>query len=138
MLEIFKKWINVIEQNVNINNTSDKTNSQEQKPQEPKEEVKPTSSEPEIIYNGSTAYTLGLKDHAKFSVYVCNIASTKDYTIEPYGNPTFISYDLSVNKTSNGYRLDFDVKACNYGEGRIKVYLTKDRQKAVTISFKIK
>lgn len=98
------------------------------------EETKPVSTEPEIVYDGPMTYNLKSKEHAKFSVYINNVNSSSDYVVYPYGSPTYISYDIKGQKTTTGYKVNFDVAATNArGQGSFKICLKKDASKFIAI-----
>lgn len=105
---------------------------------EPTPEPVPVSTEPEVVYGGPSDYTLKPGERAKFSVYVNNVSSSRDYTVSTIGDPAFMNCEEVGYKTKTGYRLDFDITAKNYGRGTIKTYLTKNQNKCVTITINIK
>ena len=74
----------------------------------------------------------------KFSVYVNNVSSSRDYIINTSGEPTYFRCDEVGNKTSTGYRLDFNITGVNVGKGGIKVYLAADKTNSVTIAVAIR
>lgn len=104
----------------------------------PTPDPEPISKDPEIVYNGASSYTLVRGENAKFSVYVNNVSSSRDYIINTSGEPTYYRCEETGNKTSVGYRLDFSITGVNYGKGAIKVYLASDKSKSITISIIIK
>ena len=129
MLEVAEKWLGYIKEKVN-SDTPQPTPTPKPEPT-----PVPVSTDPEIIYNGKSEYTLAPGEHTKFNVYVNNVSSSRDYTVETVGDPVFMGVDEVGYKTNTGYKLAFDVKGgANYGKGTIKVYLTKKRDVCVTIS----
>lgn len=98
------------------------------------EEPKPASTEPEIVYPGNPEITLIPGQSAEFNVYVNNVDSSRDYSVETVGDPLFYDCKEDGHKTNSGYRLDFALKGKNAGKGSIKVYLNKDRSKCINIA----
>ena len=90
-------------------------------------EPEPISKDPEIVYNGSTVIILSREEGEKFSVFVNNVESAADYIINTSGEPTYYRCQEQGYKTTNGYRLDFNVTGVNVGIGIISVYLKKDK-----------
>ena len=105
---------------------------------EPTPTPKPTSTDPEIVYSGNSEIVLTVGESVKFSIYVNNVTSSRDYSVETVGDPTFYDCNEVGNKTDCGYQLDFALKGKNAGKGSIKVYLNKDREKCVSIAVIVK
>ncbi len=105
---------------------------------EPTPEPTPISADPEIIYDGASTITLARGERYKFSVYVNNVNSSSDYIINTSGEPVYYKCDETGYKTSNGFRLDFNLTGVNFGGGGIKVYLAKDKTKNAVIAVKVK
>ena len=97
------------------------------------EQPKPTSTEPEIVYSGKSEIVLAVGESVKFSIYVNNVRSSRDYSVETAGDPTFYSCDEVGIPTNYGYQLDFALKGKIAGKGSIKVYLNKNRSECVNI-----
>lgn len=94
----------------------------------PEPTPEPISKDPEIVYNGASVINISRGEHEKFSVYVNNVSSSRDYIINTTGEPTFYKCNEVGYTTKTGYRLDFDVAGVNAGEGTISVYLAKDKK----------
>ena len=124
----------------NIENETQTQTQEQPAPQETQvqEQPKPTSTNPEIVYSGNTEITLTPGESVKFSVYVNNVTSSRDYSVETVGDPTFYDCNEVGNKTDCGYQLDFALKGKIAGKGSIKVYLTKERNKRVDIAVIVK
>lgn len=98
------------------------------------EQPKPVSTEPEIVYPGNPEIILIPGQSVDFNVYVNNVDSSRDYSVETVGDPLFYDCEETGYKTSTGFRLAFRIKGKSIGKGSIKVYLNKDRSKCVNIA----
>ena len=124
----------------NIENETQTQTQEQPAPQETQvqEQPKPTSTEPEIVYSGKSEIVLAVGESVKFSIDVNNVTSSRDYSVETVGDPTYYDCDEAGYKTDYGYRLDFALKGKIAGKGSIKVYLTKERNKRVDIAVMVK
>lgn len=104
----------------------------------PQPTSEPISKDPEIVYNGPASYTIGRGENVKFSVYVNNVSSSRDYIINTSGEPIYYRCEETGYKTSVGYRLDFSITGVNYGKGAIRVYLAADKTQRVEITVTVK
>lgn len=105
----------------------------------PKEEQKPTSTEPEIVYNGDKVINLAPSGKVSFYVDFVNVSSSKDYVISPFGSPTYITYSISGKQTGNTIRVTFDVKAAvNRGQGAFQIRIKNAPEKNLEILINVK
>lgn len=101
------------------------------------EQPKPASTKPEIVYTGNPTISLSAGEHTTFKVYIYNVASSSDYVISPAGDPTFAKFAISGQKISNGFCIDFDVKAKLPGKASVSIRIKNDPSNNLNIVFNI-
>lgn len=95
--------------------------------------------EPEFVYNGPLEYTIKRGEHCQFTILVRN-ASSKDFDCTVPGDPGYIKADDKWIPTSDGYRIECDVKGINGPGGQYSLYWksdAKNKDKWLTITIKV-
>lgn len=72
----------------------------------------PTTKDPEIVYNGASAYTIGVGESTVITFYGMNSNSFNDFTVEmtnAFGTMPVIKYKLKQTHIEGGCRFDYTV-----------------------------
>jgi len=96
----------------------------------------PVTADPEIVYNGASAYTVGVGESTVVTFYGMNSTNFNDFTVEmtnAFGTMPVIKHKLKQTHVDNGCRFDYTVIGNTKGTATITMSPNSNRNQKVKV-----